>query len=207
MWILVPVMVFVMLFMGIIAAVNPISIIKSIGTKVQSTAEGILDDIKDFFNDGDEKDIARFDMASDYATTIPVYTGMIDDHLNNALEWRKSQLKEHLSFTDKNGQTYQMDYELTLAEFEAQGNPFTGVNYGAVLAGYAVSDYDVKESTLKRFQESMKNGYGDMLKVTSITVDVGCLCWMWIEEAYEISSEDDFNMLDESIRGADSQSE
>lgn len=25
---------------------------------------------------------------------------------------------------------------------------------------------------------------------------------MWIEEAYEISSEDDFNMLDESIRGA-----
>lgn len=171
MWILVPVMVFVMLFMGIIAAVNPISIIKSIGTKVQSTAEGILDDIKDFFSDGDEKDIARFDMASDYATTIPVYTGMIDDHLNNALEWRKSQLKEHLSFTDENGQKYQMDYELTLAEFEAQGNPFTGVNYGAVLAGYAVSDYDVKESTLKRFQESMKNGYGDMLKVTYTYTD------------------------------------
>ena len=39
-------------------------------------------------------------------------------------------------------------------------------------------------------------------RVTSITVDIGCLCWMWIEEAYEISSEDDFNMLDESIRGA-----
>mgnify|MGYP000739025511 CR=1 FL=1 len=38
-------------------------------------------------------------------------------------------------------------------------------------------------------------GLDDPLKVTSITVDVGCLCWMWIEEAYEISSEDDFNML------------
>lgn len=45
-------------------------------------------------------------------------------------------------------------------------------------------------------------GLDDPLKVTSITVDIGCLCWMWIEEAYEISSEDDFNMLDESIRGA-----
>lgn len=45
-------------------------------------------------------------------------------------------------------------------------------------------------------------GLDDPLKVTSITVDHGVLSWMWIEEAYEISSEDDFNMLDESIRGA-----
>lgn len=44
-------------------------------------------------------------------------------------------------------------------------------------------------------------GLDDPLKVTSITVDVGNLCWMWIEEAYEITKEDDFNMLDESIRG------
>lgn len=44
-------------------------------------------------------------------------------------------------------------------------------------------------------------GLDDPLKVTSITVDVGCLCWMWIEEAYEIMKEDDFNVLDESIRG------
>lgn len=44
-------------------------------------------------------------------------------------------------------------------------------------------------------------GLDDPLKVTSITVDVGSLCWMWIEEAYEILNEDDFNILDESIRG------
>ncbi len=44
-------------------------------------------------------------------------------------------------------------------------------------------------------------GLDDPLKVTSITVDVGCLCWMWIEEAYEISKESDFDTLDESIRG------
>lgn len=44
-------------------------------------------------------------------------------------------------------------------------------------------------------------GLDDPLKVTSISVDIGVLCWLWIEEAYEISSEADFNMLDESIRG------
>lgn len=44
-------------------------------------------------------------------------------------------------------------------------------------------------------------GLDDPLKVTSITVDVGSLCWLWIEEAYEISKEADFDMLDESIRG------
>ena len=44
-------------------------------------------------------------------------------------------------------------------------------------------------------------GLDDPLKITSITVSTGCLCWLWIEEAYEINSENDFNMLDESIRG------
>ena len=44
-------------------------------------------------------------------------------------------------------------------------------------------------------------GLDDPLKVTSITVDVGVLCWGWIEEAYEITNESDFDTLDESIRG------
>ena len=44
-------------------------------------------------------------------------------------------------------------------------------------------------------------GFDDPLKLTSITVSNGVLCFAWIEEAYEITSEADFNMLDESIRG------
>ena len=67
--------------------------------------------------------------------------------------------------------------------------------------------WSIKESPLEMTykptgQKIYFRGLDDPLKVTSITVDQGCLCWMWIEEAYEISSEDDFNMLDESIRGA-----
>ena len=50
-------------------------------------------------------------------------------------------------------------------------------------------------------QKIFFRGLDDPLKVASITVETGVLCWMWIEEAYEISSEADFEMLDESIRG------
>ena len=54
---------------------------------------------------------------------------------------------------------------------------------------------------LETGQKIYFRGLDDPLKVTSITVDVGVLCWLWIEEAYEISSEADFDTLDESIRG------
>lgn len=50
-------------------------------------------------------------------------------------------------------------------------------------------------------QKILFRGLDDPLKITSITVDVGYLCWGWIEEAYEITSEADFDVLDESIRG------
>ena len=70
-----------------------------------------------------------------------------------------------------------------------------------------VQDYwSVKESPLEIIyiptgQKILFRGLDDPLKVTSITVETGNLCWAWIEEAYEISKEQDFNMLDESIRG------
>ena len=41
----------------------------------------------------------------------------------------------------------------------------------------------------------------DPLKLTSITVSVGVLNFVWIEEAFEISKEEDFDKLDLSIRG------
>lgn len=66
--------------------------------------------------------------------------------------------------------------------------------------------WDIKESPLEMTykptgQKILFRGLDDPLKVTSITVEVGVLCWLWIEEAYEISSESDFDTLDESIRG------
>lgn len=49
-------------------------------------------------------------------------------------------------------------------------------------------------------QKILFRGLDDGLKITSISVDKGYLCFVWIEEAFEIG-EEDFNKLDMSIRG------
>nr|DAS75292.1 MAG TPA: terminase large subunit [Caudoviricetes sp.] len=72
---------------------------------------------------------------------------------------------------------------------------------------FQVQDYwEFKESPLEitykpTGQKILFRGFDDPLKITSISVSVGSLCWCWIEEAYELTDETAFNMLDESIRG------
>ena len=72
---------------------------------------------------------------------------------------------------------------------------------------FQVQDYwELKESPLEMTykptgQKILFRGFDDPLKITSISVSVGSLCWCWIEEAYELTDETAFNMLDESIRG------
>lgn len=66
--------------------------------------------------------------------------------------------------------------------------------------------FNCKESPLEityipTGQKIFFRGLDDPLKVTSITVETGVLCFLWIEEAYEITKETDFDTLDESIRG------
>lgn len=51
-------------------------------------------------------------------------------------------------------------------------------------------------------QKILFRGLDDPLKITSISVDVGILAWVWVEEGYQIESEDDFRTLVESIRGS-----
>jgi len=66
---------------------------------------------------------------------------------------------------------------------------------------WKITESPLEMTYLPTGQKVYFRGLDDPLKVTSITVEVGCLCWMWIEEAYEIMKESDFDMLDESIRG------
>ena len=82
---------------------------------------------------------------------------------------------------------------------------FTELKWAIARLG-VTSKWECRESPLEitykpTGQKIYFRGLDDPIKVTSITVSVGVLCWMWIEEAYEINKEDDFNMLDESIRG------
>lgn len=48
-------------------------------------------------------------------------------------------------------------------------------------------------------QKVLFRGFDDVLKLASTTVSNGYLCWVWIEEAFEIRSEDDFDKLDLSV--------
>lgn len=69
-----------------------------------------------------------------------------------------------------------------------------------------MNDWIIRNSPLEMERRStgqkiLFRGLDDVLKVTSITVEKGHLCWAWLEEAYEVMNEDDFNILDESIRG------
>ena len=52
-------------------------------------------------------------------------------------------------------------------------------------------------------QKILFRGFDDVLKLASTTVQKGSICFVWIEEAYEIASEADFDKLDLSApRGA-----
>ncbi|GIO18143.1 putative terminase, large subunit - phage associated [Oceanobacillus oncorhynchi subsp. incaldanensis] len=51
-------------------------------------------------------------------------------------------------------------------------------------------------------QKILFRGLDDELKITSITVDVGILCWLWVEEAYQIEKADKLRTVVESIRGS-----
>lgn len=69
-----------------------------------------------------------------------------------------------------------------------------------------IDDWNITQSPLEMTRKStgqkiLFRGLDDPLKVTSITVDTGVLCWAWLEEAYEVMNEADFDILDESIRG------
>ena len=50
-------------------------------------------------------------------------------------------------------------------------------------------------------QKILFRGLDDGMKITSLSVPKGVLCFVWIEEAFEITNEEDFNKLDLSIRG------
>lgn len=66
--------------------------------------------------------------------------------------------------------------------------------------------WETKESPLEMTykptgQKIYFRGLDDPLKITSIAVETGVLSWMWVEEAYEITKEDDFDTLAESMLG------
>lgn len=82
---------------------------------------------------------------------------------------------------------------------------FAQLKWAALKLG-VYEQWDFKVSPLEAIyrptgQKILFRGFDDPLKLTSMTVETGVLCWVWMEEAYEIDEEKDFDTFDESIRG------
>lgn len=66
---------------------------------------------------------------------------------------------------------------------------------------WKINKSDLTMTYIESGQQILFRGLDDPLKITSITVENGNLCWVWWEEAFEIKAEEDFNKVDLSIRG------
>lgn len=75
------------------------------------------------------------------------------------------------------------------------------INRLGLNAVWVAKENPLEITNIETGQKIYFRGLDDPLKITSVTVETGVLCWMWIEEAYEIMNESDFDMLNESIRG------
>lgn len=91
---------------------------------------------------------------------------------------------------------------------------FSNTNKQSTYTDFKWAANRLKVAHLFKFNESMPEitvkatgqkilfrGLDDELKITSITVDVGILSWVWVEEAYQIENQSKFDTLVESIRG------
>ena len=63
----------------------------------------------------------------------------------------------------------------------------------------SVNPLEIRNKQTK--QKILFRGMDNAQKITSIAVTKGFLCWVWVEEAFQITNEDDFDKMAMSIRG------
>lgn len=75
------------------------------------------------------------------------------------------------------------------------------INKWGVKDKWKVTNSPMELTYLPTGQKILFRGFDDADSITSITVETGFLCWVWIEEAFQVTDETAFNKLDMSIRG------
>lgn len=75
------------------------------------------------------------------------------------------------------------------------------INKWGVKHKWKVTNSPMELTYLPTGQKILFRGFDDAESITSITVETGFLCWVWIEEAFQVTDETAFNKLDLSIRG------
>ena len=75
------------------------------------------------------------------------------------------------------------------------------INKWGVRDKWKITNSPMELTYIPTGQKILFRGFDDADSITSITVDTGYLCWVWIEEAFQVTDETAFNKLDLSIRG------
>lgn len=75
------------------------------------------------------------------------------------------------------------------------------INKWGVKDKWKITNSPMELTYLPTGQKILFRGFDDADSITSITVETGHLCWVWIEEAFQVTDETAFNKLDMSIRG------
>lgn len=151
-------------------------------TKTIKLPELVGKGYKSYWNFRGRYDVCKGSRASKKSKTTAlriIYNMMKYDQSNTLVVRKTYRTLKDSCFTDLKWATKRLEVE-NLWEFK----------YSPLEATY-----------LRTGQKILFRGLDDPLKVTSITVEYGYLCWAWLEESYEITSEKDFDTLDESIRG------
>ena len=154
----------------------------SLKTKTIKLPELVGKGYKSYWNFRGRYDVCKGSRASKKSKTTAlriIYNMMKYDQSNTLVVRKTYRTLKDSCFTDLKWATKRLEVE-NLWEFK----------YSPLEATY-----------LPTGQKILFRGLDDPLKVTSITVEYGYLCWAWLEESYEITSEKDFDTLDESIRG------
>ena len=154
----------------------------SLKTKIIKLPELVGKGYKSYWNFRGRYDVCKGSRASKKSKTTAlriIYNMMKYDKSNTLVVRKTYRTLKDSCFTDLKWATKRLEVE-NLWEFK----------YSPLEATY-----------LRTGQKILFRGLDDPLKVTSITVEYGYLCWAWLEESYEITSEKDFDTLDESIRG------
>ena len=154
----------------------------SLKTKTIKLPELVGKGYKSYWNFRGRYDVCKGSRASKKSKTTAlriIYNMMKYDQSNTLVVRKTYRTLKDSCFTDLKWATKRLEVE-NLWDFK----------YSPLEATY-----------LPTGQKILFRGLDDPLKVTSITVEYGYLCWAWLEESYEITSEKDFDTLDESIRG------
>jgi len=101
----------------------------------------------------------KLSSKKDYSSVIFAYVDYLDEYLDKALDYQRQQIG---IISAMNG----YNEELTRQSFEQQGNPFSSVDYAAILSAYSVKEYDLSNNSLYAFKEIMESVYKKFLTVT-----------------------------------------